>query len=243
MRNFFERSLRICNYLLRTNILNSTNRNYDLKLTKLIDQQFTKNFSSVKNTSTELPTLKRELSVSPDKHKDDLNKENDNDLNLKHIHKHLKKDREYDFQFKTTIISSTVLPEIDAGNYTKKFGKELTEGSLSNLKMSLEGAGKPKWHLKNVFYLLKKNEEEDDEKKFKNLNKFNVTTDFRKAEDLWICSTTLYHPTRQTFESSSRRKIDAEDSAAYQAMLWLREQGYFHSYFYYFKISNQLSFI
>lgn len=140
--------------------------------------------------------------------------------------------------FKTTEISSisyTPQFKLKIPNLNKKSSKKtelkkilesIDEDQLD--KMPNENSlGRAKWHLKNVFYLLKNNyeDDEDESKKNRNVNRFNVQTDFYKRNDIWFCQITLFHPTKQTFESSSRRKQEAEDNTSYNALLWLKEQG------------------
>jgi hypothetical protein len=132
-----------------------------------------------------------------------------------------KKEFEFlDQNFKTTGIQEGTLPQI-------RIPKSLLHlKSVKKVDMSLNSPGKAKWHLKNVFYLLKTNYEDDeDDKRFKNSNRFNVLTDFRKEEIGWQCLITLFHPSKQIFKASSRRKQEAEDNASYNALLWLKEQG------------------
>lgn len=124
-------------------------------------------------------------------------------------------------QFNSTELSIVQPPTITVKRF---YGKRTTRS-----KMSLESPGQSKWHLKNVFFLLKNNcadEEDEGPRKFKNLNRFNVLTDFRqKGDHVWCCAITIFHPTKQTFEAFSKRKQEAEDNASYSAIQWLKEQG------------------
>ena len=233
MQNFLNKNRGVNDKLIK---LIGYSANYDYYLNRqLTNFKHIRTFSLFKNSSIKLSTkrssvceftfnqtsnqLSTKLLIKSTNHSTKLISQ----LNHAQFYSDWTSEQEFDFlnnnnnSFNTTEIGFTQLPDLKLDRRRK--------GRRFNREMSLDSPGKPKWHLKNVFYLLKTNYEDDDEKAFKNVNRFNVLTDFKKDGDVWLCLITLFHPSKQTFRANSKRKLEAEDNASLNAILWLRDQG------------------
>ena len=126
-----------------------------------------------------------------------------------------------DQTFQTTRLSFTNLPKIYLPKHFR--GKKMSAAN-----------GTAKWHLKNIFYLLKTNYEEEEENRKPINNRFDVLTDYTRClGDFWECTITVSYPNKQFFKAKSRRKQEAENNASQLAMQWLKDQGIFLNFIFY----------
>lgn len=114
--------------------------------------------------------------------------------------------------FKTTSITLTEAPPSIQFQQTTRKNKD-KEKSLSVCNA--------KWHLNNVFALLKDNCGENVRDSQRSRNE----TAFQFKDDIWYCKITLFHPFEQSFQMSSKRKLEAEENASDIALTWLKQQG------------------
>lgn len=89
--------------------------------------------------------------------------------------------------------------------------------------MSLDKSGSAKWHLKNVFHLLRSLKEEEGHPN--TVRDFTPRMDFEAGRDVWGCTITLMYPSRMQFRGRHRKKTDAENEASKKALEWLQEKG------------------
>lgn len=133
-------------------------------------------------------------------------------------------------KFTTTDITVTGAPSIKLVHRSNK-------GSRTEIpsRMSLEH-GKAIWHLHNLFYLLSENykSNEDNNECERNVDRFNVLTEFQSKNDIWYCTTTLFHPFKQSFQGTGEQTRKAENEASYNALVWLKEQGNVRIGFFFF---------
>jgi len=227
MRNWFLNSIRLndkllCNHLFKLNI--------NLSRTSFI----------LASQASSSPLLKSSHLLnnhfsSSHKHKSDFESEFKSSFKeSNNLFDQIEEENKFLSQnFKTTEISIGQLPRIriptrwNNHKNRRKLKPEFKELCDSET-MSLDNPGQAKWHLKNVFYLLRSNNPDDDEeqRKFKNsVNKYDVLTDFSYVGNQWSCQITIFYPNKQSFVASGPQKKDAEDNASLKTVNWLKEKG------------------
>ena len=222
MRNLFNKSARIGDKLIKQTV-NAPKLNYDFRRhfassRLLTNCRHVRTFSLIptnQRSSFHSSITKSLLTKPPEKPANHASASLSIQLS-KHAYssEHGKKYSDLiDTSFQTTSLSFTRLPEIRLPKH------------LRSKKMSA-ASGTAKWHLKNIFYLLKTHYEEEEENRKPIKNRFDVLTDYtRCGGDFWECTITVSYPFRQFFKAQSRRKQEAENNACQLALQWIKDQG------------------